>query len=311
MKFISEERKIRIDPLENGSGVTEASAMDGITDPVKLTKGIMSAGPQTRVRKYMWLRLSEIDGMCPREWVIGHVNDRPRTEKVPFAMTCVMDMGSALHFWIQNYGHKIYFPDGFFGFWRCSACGNRRRFGTKPKDICEFCQASPRATFYDEYMFRLQRDKDFHVVGKIDGIIKVGSKYRFIDIKTYGKPIDGPQGRDVMQLASYMYFSQFDDTATAVPIEIDRSTGYLVYFSKLFNYRAPIKTFPVRPNEGMMEPVIQKARDFTAGVRTGTLPGVLPQCFAARWRSGRANKCSMKDWCQDYHSRDVANIKGG
>lgn len=188
----------------------------------------------------------------------------------------------------------------------CYACGNQRRFGVRPKEPCEFCGASPRATHYSEYMFRLQHP--FRVVGKMDLIIKVGDVYRIVEIKTTGKEIDRPMGEHVAQLASYMYFSQFDEGG--LPIKIDRSVGYLVYFNKMFNYRAPVKTFPVKPTQRFMAPLIEKATQFTEGVNLGILPPVLNACLASRWNSGPAKGCPVSDACQKYHRVGAIKMEG-
>jgi hypothetical protein len=272
------------------------SHLDSLTDPVELTSGVLNARGQVREKKYKWMRLSEIDGACAREWVLGHVQNATKIDRVAFASVCAMDMGSALHHWIQN--RRTYFGSNIYGYWRCYACGNRRRFGVKPEEPCEFCSASPRATFYSEYMFRL--NSPFRVVGKMDLIIRVGGKYRIVEIKTHGKDMPRAQGEHVAQLASYMYFSQFD-ADDAIPITIDRSVGYLVYFNKKFNYKAPVKTFPVKPTERFMKPLTDKAAAFTEGVNQGILPNTLGECSAGFWNNGRAKKCPSKESCQRLH----------
>lgn len=298
-------RFIRTDTVdgEDNSSLSMTSHLDTLKDPVQLTNGVLNAKGQSRQKKYKFLRLSEIDGACPREWTLGHVTDAIKWDRVAFASVIAMDMGSALHHWVQN--SKVYF-DGIIGFWRCHACGNKRRFGVRPTEPCEFCNSSPRATFYSEYMFRLQQP--FRVVGKMDLIIKVGNVYRIVEIKTTSKEIEKPMGMHVAQLASYMYFSQFDDGG--LPIKIDRSVGYLVYFNKMFNYKAPVKTFPVKPTERYMAPLIEKAGQFTEGVNAGVLPPTWDQCISGFWRSGPAKNCPVRDACQRYHQSGAVKMEG-
>lgn len=305
MKFVKNVRKLRVDDA-SPDVTSNLDVLDKVRDPVALTHSILNTGTEVRKRKYLYLRLSEIDGACAREWVIGQHRDTIRLDRVAFANVCAMELGSALHWWLQN--NKTFFGDRLVGYWKCSACGSRRRFGVKPVDPCEFCGASHNATFYSEYMFRL--DRPYRVVGKTDGILGVGSGvYRFAEIKSYGKPIDRPEGAHVAQLASYMWFSQFDESDDKPPIEIDRSVGYLIYFSKMFNYRAPVKTFPVVVTERMIAPYRAKAEAYTTGVRDGVLPPVLTVCSRGQFATGRPVKCPVMDQCKDFYDRGIENIQ--
>lgn len=307
MKFVSPEgvRKVRV-PVEEKHNSTFSEIVDQIKDPVSLTHNIINTQSQKRVRKFRSLRLSEIETACPRQWVIGHVRDIPSRQVIEFPRIAVMDMGSALHRWIQN--SSVYFPDRLLGFWRCLSCGNRRRFGTKPDTPCEYCGASHRAAEYSEYQFRLPDTAPYSVVGKLDGIVQVGSKYRFIEIKTYGKPMERPDGAHIGQLASYMWFSKFDTSEGRLPIEIDRSVGYLLYFSKMMNFKAPIKTFPVRLTEALIAPYREKAALFTEGIRRGTLPVAYLKCVASQWGAPPAKLCPTGNECRKLQEAGVANI---
>ena len=303
MKFIDDGvRKVRVS--EGLKSLTSLDALDSVKDPKHLTSGIIDTKSQVRKKGYVSMRLSEVDRSCAREWVIGNLKGSHCYDRVTFPQICVMDLGSALHHWLQN--SNVYFGKNLVGYWKCYACGNKRRFGVKPTKPCEFCSSSPRATFYSEYMFRLT--SPFRVVGKIDAIIKVGDVFRFVEIKSYGKPMTGPVGDHVSQAASYMYFSQFDESDTKLPIEIDRSVGYLMYFSKLFNYKAPVTTFPVRPTERLMKPIIKKVNDFTIGVNDGILPAALTACVSTGWNSGRAKKCDRATECKNYHTRGIERV---
>lgn len=289
MRFIRPDENISCDSL------SVLNHLDSLKDPVQLTNGILNTKAHKREKKYSHLRLSEIDNACPREWTLGNLTQATRSDVIAFAGICAMDLGSALHNWVQN--RDAYFERSL-GYWLCQSCLNRRRFGVRPTENCEFCGANARATIYDEYMFRL--DFPFRVVGKVDLIIRVGDVYRFVEIKTTGKDVTGPIGQHVVQLASYMYFSQFDDIEP-LPIKIDRSVGYLVYFNKMFNYRAPIKTFPVVPTDRFMAPVIDVARQFTRGVNDGILPDPWQTCKSSDFSNGTAKKCPVSDLCKSYY----------
>lgn len=303
MKFLDGDERTR---LIRGETERTGSVLDQITDPVQLTHNLMNTQGRQQRRYYKYMRLSEVDTACSREWVIGHLNDVWRPDNVHFASLCMMDMGTALHHWLQNY--SPFLLDKLLGYWRCMACGNRRRFGHRPTEPCEFCGASHRATQYDEYMFRLENP--FRVVGKMDAILRIDGKYRIGEIKSFaGTPQKSnvPMGAHVSQLSGYMYFSQFDEP-DALPVEIDREVGYLIYVSKQFNYREPIKTVPVRPTEKSLAPIIKKVGDFTEGVKNRTLPEALPKCIQSDFFGAPAKSCAMVERCKAYYNEGVENV---
>lgn len=180
----------------------------------------------------------------------------------------------------------------------CQACGSLRRFGIRPTENCEFCNARPQATTYEEYMFR--NTNPFRVVGKVDGIVKIGNVHRFIDIKSAGKPVEAPIKKDIIQLTGLMHFHQFDDGPMKLPIEIDRSCGYLIYFHKTFNFRNPATVFDIKPDKSMIELVSDKARAFTEGADNGRLPVMLNQCLSSQWTCSRAKGCPMLAVCKEF-----------
>lgn len=269
--------------------------LDRTRDPQVLTSHIVGDRPEVRDRAYGLMYLSQIDSVCPREYVIGNLQQENRREVVSFPLSVIFNMGSALHSWVQNHPEVYFGVKNVLGFWHCTACQRTRRFGVKPFDPCEFCGASHKASVYKEYAFRL---KDKGVSGKTDLILKVGSKYRFAEMKFMAKEIDSPIGSDVVQLSSYMYFSKFD--IDGLPIDIDRSIGYLVYVNKLFNFRAPIKTFKVEPTERLMNPIIEKSRQFVEGIATSVLPEPKAVCVRKSFYFAKNKTCPMLDTCKTY-----------
>ena len=254
------------------------------------------------------MRLSEVDDLCPREWVIGHLTDNPRMDTHHFSTVCMMDMGSSLHHWIQN--SPVYFGERLLGYWRCLACNNIRRFGVRPTEPCEVCNALPAATQYEEWMCRME--KPYRVVMKLDAILRMSQNvYRFGDIKTTGKEVLAPAGKDVAQLVGYMFFYQFVPEEKKLPVPIDTSCGYLFYFTKIFNVRAPVKTFAVRPNQTLCNALQAKAEYFTIGVDEGILPPPINVCLGTAFTGTRARSCAQCSACSTLYNRGQTKIERG
>jgi hypothetical protein len=288
-------RFIRIDS-DPDAPKSQGEFLDTVRDPKALTSHIVGSKPLVREKPYDFIHLSQIDSVCPREYVIGNLSKTKRRDVVSFPLSVVFNMGTALHHWIQNHPEVYFGKDKVLGNWLCRACLRIRRFGVKPTEPCEFCNANAAASMYKEYSFRLP---EYGVAGSIDLILKVGSKYRIVDIKTIAKEVESPAGNNVVQLSSYMYFSKFDPDG--LPVEIDRSIGYLVYFNKVFNFKSPVTTFKVEPTDRLMNPIIKKARSFVEGVSTSTLPDPKPACVRKNFYFSKTNRCPMVDPCSTYY----------
>jgi hypothetical protein len=284
---------------------TQENVIDSITDPRKLPYHLLDDyGGKRSERRYQSLRLSEIDGACPREWVLGHLMDLYFYQNIPISNLWQMNMGSILHWYIQN--DPAFFGDKLVGWWKCRACGFMRRFGTRPKEPCEKCHGHPRVTEYDEYMFRIKTP--YRVVGKIDLILRVAPRvYRYGEIKTCSKDMTSPDGGHVAQTASYNYFSRYDDK---LPITIDRSTCYIFYFNKKFDFKGPVKTFTLKPTTVLINPLKAKAGMITEGINNKTLPDPLTTCINVNFssKSGRPKKCGIPKECKKQFEAGVTVI---
>lgn len=293
-------------PAEVVEGITtnELEAFDSIDSPDKIPYHLLEASNGRSVtRKYKSIRLSEVDGCCPREYILGNLLNLQYVDYARFSNLWQMDMGSAMHWHVQN--SPTYFGDKLVGWWRCRACGFTRRFGIRPKEPCEQCRAHPRVTEYKEYMFRIS--DPFAVVGKVDLILRVAPRvYRFGEVKTCSEDKSGPDGAHVAQLASYTYFSRFDDQ---LPITIDRSKSYLFYFNKKFNWKSPVKAFVIKPTEKLMAPIIDKVSAVTEGMNTGVLLPPLQKCISGAFKKGRAKNCGISMECQKHFDRGITNVR--
>lgn len=298
MKFLTNREVISSIP-------DHRTIVDGINDPRQLPKHLLNnTGGRSKERRYRSLRLSEIDKACPREWVLGHCLQLYYLDTAPFANVWQMNMGTVLHHHVQN--DPKYFGDRLVGWWQCKACGHIRRFGVRPEEPCEKCYAHPRVTEYHEYYFRI--NKPYRVVGKIDLILRVAPRvYRFGEIKTCSKDVENPDGDHVAQVLSYNYFSRYDNQ---LPIQIDRSVAYIFYFNKMFNWKAPVKTFKVLPTERVLNPLKSKAGLITQGIDQKLLPDPLLPCIKVNFstKSGRPRSCGIAKDCKKYFDRGVVNL---
>lgn len=280
--------------------------IDRVAEGVELSNNIIKRPQTYRVFTYSHIYVSSILDFCPRAEAIGTLLGIKKSFNLFHANAHMMNFGHAFHFWVQNNPDKFFEKGTFLGYWYCAACGNSRRFGRKPESKCEFCGAKAAATIYNEY--KMKYTHPYRISGKVDGIIQVGdSKFRFLDIKTDGAKEELVVARpaDVAQVASYMYFSQFDESDWKLPVEIDQEIGYVMYFRKIMNPKAPHKTFRVRPTNRLLDPIIDKMTAFTHAVNTGNLPEVYESCLSSGWNHKKAKNCLRVDECRDMYSRGV------
>jgi len=281
--------------------------VDDVEDPSILMSQLINTNKSFRHKKWTHVRISEIDSFCPRAYALAWAQDEKTESYVHFALQQQFDIGSAMHWYLQNFS-KV-FKDNFYSLWKCVACGNMRvnddgslRFSRNPrffdkKGKCEHCGASNEATFCEEFMFRM--DSPYRTVGKMDGVIKVDEGvYRFLDFKTFFDESNLPKGSDFCQVASYCYFYNFLEEKDKLPVTIDTSIGYLFYVSKKMNFREPIKAFPVEVKGALIDPIKEKVAKFTDAVDNGNIPEPFEPC-TRNFEAGKAKKCEMRELCQE------------
>jgi hypothetical protein len=283
--------------------------IDRVADGVELSNNIVKRPGTYRVYTYSHIYISSILDFCPRAEAIGTLLGLKKSFNLFHANAHMMNFGHAFHYWVQNNPDLFFEKDKFLGYWKCLACGNSRRFGKKPTTPCEKCGAKAQATVYDEY--KLKYASPYRISGKVDGIIQVSdSKFRILDIKTDGakEEIVVARPADYAQVASYMYFSQFDESDNKLPVEIDQDVGYVMYFRKVMNPKAPHKTFKVRPTDRLLNPIKERVSAFTKAVDTGILPEPYESCLSSAWNDKKAKNCLRLDECRDMYSRRVSAI---
>jgi len=284
-----------------GTVINTSTSCDNVTDPKILSGQLLNTKKSFRQKKYTHVRISEISTFCPREYSLGYLSQAQSESFVDFGMQQQMDLGSAIHYWLQNKS-KVF---DVYGNWLCLSCQKTRLnkygtkyFGQKPNTPCLSCGAHSDATIYEEFYFRL--DAPYRIVGKIDCVLKKDDVYRFGDFKSYfEQPKSGfPNAKDVAQLASYAYFYNHVPEENKFPVQIDTSTSYLHYISKKFSYSESILTFPVKQPEKLLDKIKANVLSFTKAANGGPIPEPLDGCVSASFVSGRAKECHMKDNCK-------------
>lgn len=266
-------------------------SVDNIKDPIALTKALCNSQGANRQSSYKYPRASQIDNICPREWVLGMNSTRKKSEFIYFPLLSVFNIGSAIHTYFQN--TKTLFPN-IVGHWRCVACGKEFEFGIRPKGVCRFCGAHNRAIMYKEYSFSLS--DPFYATGKIDLFLPMGSpvRYRIGDIKGVADDKVEPRGTDIMQLATYLLCAKHDP---AMPDTVDTTTGYLFYVSKKMSFKAPVRTIKVELTPALEEAITGPLMQIKIGVDEGKIPPGRLNC--------KDKNCPFKKECLELGKEDV------
>lgn len=285
MKFVDKLRKVRTetDPRES------SLPLDNIKDSVALSKALLNHKGVTRELAYNYPRPSDIDGACPREWVIGMNSSIKRRTFFHFPLLVTFNIGSAIHTHFQN--SKFLFPN-IVGWWVCRGCGNKLDFGKRPTGSCPKCGASNKAIRYSEHVFTLT--DPFYVSGKIDVVLPVSKdRYRIGDIKGVADSEVEPRGKDIAQLCCYLIALKYDNS---LPVKIDTNTGYLFYISKKMSFKAPVRTIKVVLTPSIEEEFTRFLTMVKRGVDEGLIPPKNDPC---------TNKdCPFKKECNEHGDKN-------
>lgn len=291
---------------------TETSC-DKIEDPKILSNHLLNTKASYRRKKYSHIRISELGSFCPRCYAIGYLTDTATEDFTNFALHQQFDLGSALHWYMQN--HSKVFKDVIVGNWVCKGCNNLRKnsdgsnyFGSKPKSNCETCGALPGATEYKEFYFRI--NEPYRVTGKIDAVLHKDGVYRFSDFKSYFEKPEGgfPNGKDVTQIAGYAFFYNYVQPEKKFPVDIDTDYIYLHYISKKFSYKESILTYPIRPSQAMIDEIIKRVSEFTEATKTGNIPAAFDVCAKSKFSKGKAKQCPFSETCSRWYNNGRNNF---
>lgn len=311
MKFLGREEQ-QSQPDKSGQKeqpeTKTQTSIDEVSDPNVLTSQLANIKQSFRYKAYKHIRISEMHSFCPREQALGYLKDIKKKDFVEAPLQVQFDLGSALHFWLQNFSKTT--KDVLFGNWVCLGCGNYRLndngsvyFGPRPskylKRPCETCGAKTDATFFEEFSFRT--DRPYPVTGKMDGVLCKDGVYRFIDFKSYFERSNFPLAKDVVQIASYAHFYELLPEELKLPVPVDTSTSYLMYISKKFNYREPILTYPIKKTKDLTDKITNQIEKVINAQNTGVLPVPFDNCVKSGFSKGRAKDCFVKEYCKEAH----------
>jgi len=139
----------------------------------------------------------------------------------------------------------------------------------------------------------------------VDGILKVGNKYRLLDIKSGADECLVPQGYWRTQMVGYLEFSRSANVKHALPVPIDHEHGYIIYLPKKAQPKTPVSMFSIKAKGVVLKEVKAKAMSFKDGIEEGLLPPVLPSCVQKRFKV----ECVSVKQCREYYKNNSQQIK--
>ena len=215
-------------------------------------------------------RASSLYKACMRMHVLGTKLKRVQREYLTLRERLVFGFGNAIHYWIQN--SRDVFGDKRYGWWRCSACGERLYFGPPPaiklkKHRCPKCKAAEEAIVYDEHALRIK--DPYYVTGHPDMFLLFDTVLRVVELKTIrGDVFSGlivPLIEHVWQVHAYMWGLEQKPIQKA---DFDLSKAYIVYISKIVRPgEFPIKSFTVERDERIMKRIFDKLDLYKNGMQ--------------------------------------------
>jgi hypothetical protein len=287
MSFAKRIIRTRIDPKIEESD-----------NPLVVSAEILKISSSASERELGWPRGSKLYDMCVRQHVLGTVEQAKVKEWSTAAGRVTFGIGNALHFWFQN--TPDLFGDKRRGWWRCLACRKLVGFGGPPKKRCRFCGAHQEAIVYYEHGIKLSGDP-FYFTGHVDMFLLHHSLIRVTEMKSMnGDKFDklvAPLAAHEWQLQSYMWALQRDKR---FPIPVDPNVGYLAYITKKHaSGKLPVKIFPVKRTESVIERIEKTLGDFAKGLDhfPKHMPPAIDECERANFTNYRAKSCPVKSQC--------------
>jgi hypothetical protein len=260
----------------------------------------MSIGTNVIEKKIRLPRASSIYDACMRMHVLATLEKETVTERLGFADRVTFGIGNAIHHWAQNTSW-LFPPHMRVGWWRCTACGHVRRFGSWKKTICPKCHAEWPAQIYKEH--RVKTKAPYICTGHPDLFIRKEKRVRVVEFKTIAssgyKELVSPKVEHEWQIQFYMWSCSEDEK---LPAKVDPNVGYIIYVSKGALWKAlPVKMFPVVRSERVLEQIQDKLKIYYDGVKSKTPPEPLEECVEVNFDRGKARQCPMKEQCQEQH----------
>lgn len=279
--------------------------IDDCGDPVTVASTMVNMSMEKEIGRITGPRASALYQDCMRLRVLGVILKRKNTAWLSLPDRVIFGIGSAIHWWMQNT------PDVFgrrrVGWWRCLACNSVLYFGYPPKKKCSKCGARSEAIHYEEHGMAVQTE-ELMLTGHPDMFWeKAKGVWRVLEFKSISGDmfpnLKAPLIDHQWQIQMYMHGLQYD---TNLPIKIDGSVGYVVYISKKDTPgRLPLKAFPVKRDEDLIERATAKVNSFMEGVKKypEDVPSPHTDCVKSEFQSYRANTCPVKKECAELREK--------
>ncbi len=248
------------------------------------------------------IKTDALGKFCPRELVLSHFEQREKVFKgLPPGMELLYALGNAIHTWARTKYIKSQRGASAWGSWRCS-CGRTKREGCSrpnirnPANVCAYCRTP--VWIYVEYSLYLH---EYRLVGHPDFIIKWGSRYYLVEIKSIDRvdvdfdTLTAPLGDHTLQASFYYWMMK------ALGINVDDHIIYLYIdrsSRKAFS-GYPVKEFWVQRSGGdRIKPFLDKCKAVINAVESKTLSPRICQTHKAT----RAKNCGACVSCFERRS---------
>lgn len=275
------------------------TGIDDVAEGALLAFALIDMAFAKEERAYSLPTGSAVHDLCVREMILGHKLEKARQRYIDLNWALTFEIGNLVHRMVQN--DPKWLGDRRVGWWQCLACGKTLRFG-KPPLKCEHCSALPTSIVYKEHGIKCP----LPVTGHPDMILEVTKAlFRLLEIKTITteefKKLSGPWGAHVYQLSLYMELIEKDKS---IPIKVDGSMGYIIYFSKQHAGKvAPVKAYRVPKNKMMVEEAMSKIDLYGKAYNwkereINFLPAPVDECMRKQWDLWRARQCEVSPECK-------------
>jgi hypothetical protein len=231
------------------------------------------AGKEDTYAKDVYYHPSQLYGACARMEVLKRVVplELLPLEKNEVYVTAKFDIGNAVHYWYQNYylGQMGILK----GKWRCCHCNAVTGTDPKPEFRPKKCDCGNTTEWDYEECHVL--NKEWDVIGKVDGILDIDGKPYVLDMKTSDpelfKKMKKPWPSAEFQVQVYLWLTGIKD-------------GVLLYIDKSSNGPDPTKEFSVKYSEE----TVDKVKSLVTTVRMSIESKSLPTCSCTgKWGNAK------------------------
>ena len=235
---------------------------------------------------------------CMRQLALCTILNIPRQRYTDASLNMVFGIGSAVHDWLQNSVDML--GDHRMGFWKCRSCGSLTDFRKMPTISCK-CGANISSFIYEEYPLELS--KPYYITGHPDMFVETANnKIRVVEFKTINsnsyRTLLAPMIEHQWQIQTYMWAAK--QAAFEMKVNIDDSTGYVIYISKLKESRdEPIKVFEVTKDKLILKQIFNKLKEYKNAVDKKKPPKRMESCEETGFQCYTARNCPVMHQCKN------------